>query len=83
MKLTLASSARRFSILAQCVMTPLRDEMGSLRGFSKIMQDITARTKAEKERNQLLRRDQAARLEAEAANRSTNSNLENDDFGSL
>lgn len=55
---------------AHCVMSPLRDEAGNLRGFSKIMQDITARTKAEKERNQLLRREQAARMEAEAANRS-------------
>jgi len=51
-------------------MTPLRDSTGNLKGFVKIMQDITARTKAEKERNQLLRREKAARMEAEAANRS-------------
>ncbi len=55
---------------AQCVMTPLRDENGNLRGFSKIMQDITERKLAEEERNQLLLREQAARAQAEAANRS-------------
>ncbi|MEI2580845.1 hybrid sensor histidine kinase/response regulator [Scytonema sp. PRP1] len=55
---------------AQCVLTPLRDENGNLRGFSKIMQDITERKLAEEERNQLLLREQAARAQAEAANRS-------------
>lgn len=55
---------------AQCIITPLRDENGNLRGFSKIMQDITERKQAEEEREQLLLREQAARTEAEAANRS-------------
>lgn len=51
-----------------CVITALQD--GSLRGFAKIMQDITGRKQAEAEREQLLVREQAARSEAEAANRS-------------
>ncbi|MBD2774002.1 ATP-binding protein [Iningainema tapete] len=55
---------------AHCVITPLQDEDGNLRGFSKIMQDITERKLAEEERNQLLLREQAARASAEAANRS-------------
>ncbi|WP_250122491.1 ATP-binding protein [Chroococcidiopsis sp. CCMEE 29] len=53
---------------SHCVVTALRD--GSLHGFAKIMQDITQRKQAEEEREQLLRREQAARAEAEAANRS-------------
>ena len=55
---------------AYCVITPLRDEDGNLRGFSKIMQDITRRKQVEEERQQLLIREQVARAEAEAANRS-------------
>ncbi|BAZ68635.1 multi-sensor hybrid histidine kinase [Fischerella sp. NIES-4106] len=55
---------------AHCAIAPLRDENGNLRGFSKIMQDITERKRSEEERNQLLLREQAARAEAEAANRS-------------
>jgi PAS domain S-box-containing protein len=54
---------------AHCFITPLRDEAGNLRGFSKIMQDITERKQAEEEREELLRRERAARAEAEAANR--------------
>jgi PAS domain S-box-containing protein len=54
---------------AHCFITPLRDSAGNLRGFSKIMQDITERKQAEEEREELLRREQAARAEAEAANR--------------
>lgn len=53
---------------AHCVITALWDEAGNLRGYSKIMQDITARKEAEEERNQLLEREQLARLEAESAN---------------
>ncbi|MBF2009477.1 MAG: PAS domain S-box protein [Chlorogloeopsis fritschii C42_A2020_084] len=53
-----------------CVIIPLRDRDGNLRGFSKIMQDLTERKQAEEEREQLLLREQAARAEAEAANRS-------------
>jgi PAS domain S-box-containing protein len=54
---------------AHCVITALWDEAGNLRGYSKIMQDITARRKAEEERNQFLEREQLARQEAESANR--------------
>lgn len=49
--------------------TPIRDEAGSLRGFAKILQDLTERKSSEEEREQLLLREQAARAEAEAANR--------------
>ncbi|MBE9104715.1 PAS domain S-box protein, partial [Nostoc cf. edaphicum LEGE 07299] len=52
---------------AHCVITPLRDENGNLRGFSKIMQDITERKQAEEEKEQLLLREQAARAVSEAA----------------
>jgi len=52
-----------------CVVTALRDDSGNLRGFAKIMQDITGRKLAEEEREKLLLREQAARAEAEAANR--------------
>lgn len=52
-----------------CIVTTLRDEGGNLRGFAKIMQDITQRKLAEVEREELLLREQAARAEAEAANR--------------
>jgi PAS domain S-box-containing protein len=55
---------------ANCLLTPLQNEAGNLRGFAKIMQDITQRKQAEEERHQLLVREQAARAEAEAANRS-------------
>jgi len=52
---------------AHCVITPLRDEKGNLRGFSKIMQDITERKQVEEEKEQLLLREQAARAVSEAA----------------
>jgi PAS domain S-box-containing protein len=52
------------------VVTALRDSTGTLRGFSKVMRDITDRKRAEEERAQLLIREQAARAEAEAASRS-------------
>ncbi|WP_193197190.1 ATP-binding protein [Nostoc sp. MG11] len=52
---------------AHCVITPLRDENGNLRGFSKIMQDITERKQSEEEKEQLLLREQAARAVSEAA----------------
>jgi len=55
---------------ASGVITPLRDETGNLRGFSKVMRDITERKRAEEERAQLLIREQMARAEAEAASRS-------------
>ncbi|MEA5602345.1 ATP-binding protein [Nostoc sp. UHCC 0252] len=52
---------------AHCVITPLQDENGNLRGFSKIMQDITERKQVEEEKEQLLLREQAARAVSEAA----------------
>ena len=54
---------------ASGISTPLRDETGQLRGFSKIMRDFTERKQAEDERNQLLAREQEARTAAEVANR--------------
>jgi PAS domain S-box-containing protein len=54
---------------ASGITTPLRDETGQLRGFSKIMRDFTERKQAEDERNQLLAREQEARTAAEVANR--------------
>ena len=54
---------------ASGITTPLRDEMGQLHGFSKIMRDFTDRKQAEDERNQLLAREQEARTAAEVANR--------------
>lgn len=54
---------------ASGITTPLRDEEGQLRGFSKILRDFTERKQAEDERNQLLTREQEARAAAEAANR--------------
>jgi PAS domain S-box-containing protein len=51
------------------IVTPLRDETGKLRGFAKIMRDVTERKQAEDERNELLAREQQTRAEAEAANR--------------
>ncbi|ACC81570.1 ATP-binding protein [Nostoc punctiforme] len=52
---------------AHCLITPLLDDDGNLRGFSKIMQDITERKQAEEEKEQLLLREQAARAVSEAA----------------
>jgi PAS domain S-box-containing protein len=54
---------------ANGVVTPLRDEDGNLRGFAKILQDLTERKQAEEEREELLERERSARTEAEAANR--------------
>jgi signal transduction histidine kinase len=50
------------------VVTPLRDEAGSLQGFAKVLRDDTQRKHAEEERTILLEREQAARVEAENAN---------------
>lgn len=54
---------------AHGIVTPIRDGTGNFRGFAKILQDMTERKQAEEERAQLLEREQAARAEAEAANR--------------
>jgi PAS domain S-box-containing protein len=48
---------------------PLRDGSGEAGGFVKIMRDNTDRQRAEAERAELLAREQAARAEAESANR--------------
>ncbi|WP_193200351.1 ATP-binding protein [Nostoc sp. MG11] len=53
---------------ANGVIIPLR--YGNMHGFAKILQDLTERKQSEEEREQLLLREQAARAEAEAANRS-------------
>ncbi|HWQ33479.1 MAG TPA: PAS domain S-box protein [Blastocatellia bacterium] len=48
---------------------PLRDEDGNARGAVSAFVDITERKRAEKEREELLAREQAARAAAEAATR--------------
>jgi PAS domain S-box-containing protein len=48
---------------------PVLDDEGTLIGCVYIVSDVTERTRAEKERAALLAREQAARAEAEAANR--------------
>src|ERR1700759_5582705 len=54
---------------ANVVITALRDEDGTLRGFGKVTRDLPERKQAEEQRLQLAR-EQVARAEAEAANRS-------------
>jgi PAS domain S-box-containing protein len=49
--------------------SPIRDGSGRIVGASKIARDVTEQKRAEAERAGLLEREQAARLEAEAANR--------------
>ena len=49
--------------------SPIRDAAGRIVGASKIARDITERRRAEEELEVLLRREQEARREAEAANR--------------
>ncbi len=49
--------------------SPVRDAHGTIIGASKIARDITSRKREEKEREQLLAREQQARAEADAANR--------------
>ena len=51
------------------VLTALRDPGGELRGFVKIMRDSSAQRQATLERDDLLRRELAAREQAERANR--------------
>jgi PAS domain S-box-containing protein len=51
------------------VLTALRDSAGRLRGYAKIMRDSTADRHAALERDELLRRELAARSQAEQANR--------------
>jgi PAS domain S-box-containing protein len=53
---------------ANVTITALRDENGSLVGFLKITRDLTSRKQAEEQRARLIR-EQAARAEAETAER--------------
>jgi PAS domain S-box-containing protein len=53
---------------ANVLITALRDKEGTLRGFGKVTRDLTDRKQAEEERLKLAR-EQVARAEAEAANR--------------
>jgi PAS domain S-box-containing protein len=48
---------------------PIKDQSGKTMGVIIVFHDVSERRRAEKEREQLLRREQAARSEAEAANR--------------
>jgi PAS domain S-box-containing protein len=50
--------------------SPIRDAAGTIVGASKVARDITARRAAERAIEDLLAREQAARREADAANRS-------------
>jgi PAS domain S-box-containing protein len=54
---------------ASGILSALRDRSGQLRGFAKIMRDITERKLAEQEREQLLQREKRAREDAELATR--------------
>jgi PAS domain S-box-containing protein len=49
--------------------SPLKDPDGEVIGASKLMQDITARQRIERERQELLAREQSLRAQAEAAGR--------------
>jgi PAS domain S-box-containing protein len=48
---------------------PIKDEKGNVLGVVLVFRDVTERKKAEDERTELLRREKAARGEAERANR--------------
>ncbi|HEV2845452.1 MAG TPA: ATP-binding protein, partial [Thermoanaerobaculia bacterium] len=52
-----------------CTATPVRDAEGRFAGAFAMVTDVTGRKRAEAERERLLAREQAARAEAEAANR--------------
>jgi PAS domain S-box-containing protein len=56
-------------VWAQCSATPMLDERGGFKGACAMVMDVTDSKRAEAEREQLLAREQAARAEAEAANR--------------
>lgn len=53
----------------QAYIYPVKDEAGNIREVVIVHEDISELKQAEKEREQLLAREQAARAEAEAANR--------------
>src|SRR5262249_28736689 len=62
-----AKDGRRIDV--SLTSSPIRDASGRIVGASKIARDITERKRIEVERAALLAREQAARAEADAANR--------------
>jgi PAS domain S-box-containing protein len=62
-----AKDGRRLRISLS--VSPILDAQGKTVGAAKIARDISARYELERERDELLAREQAARMEAEAANR--------------
>jgi PAS domain S-box-containing protein len=64
--------ADRTSFWAELVLTALRDQHGRPEGFAMVIHDISARKRAEAERDELLAREQLARAAAEAASRAKN-----------
>jgi PAS domain S-box-containing protein len=65
-----AKDGRRLDV--SLTVSPVRDVAGRVIGVSKISRDISERRRLEAERGMLLAREQAARAEAEAANRAKN-----------
>jgi PAS domain S-box-containing protein len=62
-----AKDGRRLNI--SLTVSPIRAASGRVIGASKVARDITQRKQAEREREELLAREKAARAEAEAASR--------------
>jgi PAS domain S-box-containing protein len=62
-----AKDGRRLDI--SLTVSPIRDSRGRIIGASKVARDITLRKRADKEREQLIAREEAARRTAEEANR--------------
>ncbi len=62
-----AKDGRRINV--SLTVSPIRDGTGRIIGASKIARDITLQKRAEREREELLASEQAARAEAEIANR--------------
>jgi PAS domain S-box-containing protein len=63
----LTKDGRRIDV--SVTISPIKDAAGKIIGASKIARDITDRRRAEKEREKLLKSEQAARSEAEHASR--------------
>jgi len=63
----LTKDGRRIDV--SVTISPIKDGAGKIIGASKIARDITERRRAEKEREELLKSEQAARSEAEHASR--------------